>query len=661
MPETLDAVPEARQRGRRSGGRAGNIRRGGTAAIHQMPWIMPQNRDAPVEPLSAEDVERVHNGAMRILEEIGILFLNDEALSVLKDAGCDVDMTTKNVRMDRAFVMEQVKKAPHDFTITPRNPERKVHVGGDTMIFVNVSSPPNAMDLDRGRRVGDRESFRDLMKLTQYFNCIHLAGGYPVEPVDIHASIRHLDAIYDKLTLTDKVCHAYSLGPARVDDAMEMVRIAGGLSHEEFDATPRMYTNINSSSPLKHDWPMLDGAMRLARRGQPVIVTPFTLAGAMAPVTIAGAVTQQTAEALCAIALLQCVRPGTPVVYGSFTSNVDMKSGRAGLRHAGIYARDPALRADGALLRPAAPRLERLRRKCAGCPSRVGERLFALGLRHGEGKHLLSLGRLARRRADGVLRKIRHGLRDAAAGDALHEAGADHRRRHRRRRYPRGRSAQPFLRCRPHAGAIRDRLLQPVPVRLAELRDMVGGGIGRDAEARQRGVEGDSGGVRAPSPRSGDRAGTSRVRRAPQARRRRPDRFLSDRRILGQMQRRVIDAEDAPKPLGGYAQAVEIASASRILFISGQIPASPDGAVPQRFEDQARLVWQNVIAQLRAAGMTLDNLVKVTYFLSDRKYIADYRRVRQEVLGDRRIALTTIITGIFDEKWLLEIEAIAAA
>ena len=323
----LDTAAEARQRGRRSGGRAGNRMRAGTAAIHQAPWTMPQNRDAPVEPLRLEEVERIHNGAMRILEEIGILFLNEDALGVLKAAGCDVDMSSQRVRMDRAFVMEQVKKAPSRFEIHPRNPARRVEIGGDAMVFVNVSSPPNAMDLDRGRRPGDRESFRDLLKLTQYFNCIHLAGGYPVEPIDLHPSIRHLDGIYDKLTLTDKVVHAYSLGAARVEDAMEMVRIAGGLSHEEFDAAPRMYTNINSSSPLKHDWPMLDGAMRLARRGQPVIVTPFTLSGAMAPVTIAGAVAQQTAEALCAIALLQCIRPGAPVVYGSFTSNVDMKSG----------------------------------------------------------------------------------------------------------------------------------------------------------------------------------------------------------------------------------------------------------------------------------------------------------------------------------------------
>ncbi len=324
----LDASDEPQERrARRSGGRAGNLRRSGGGAIHQAPWTIPSNRDRAIEPIDAEGVERIHNAAMRILEEIGILFLNEEALGILKDAGCDVDMETQRVRMDRAFVMEQVAKAPSSFTITPRNPAHAVTVGGDNMLFVNVSSPPNAMDLDRGRRVGDRESFRDLMKLTQYFNCIHLAGGYPVEPIDIHASIRHLDAIHDKLTLTDKVVHAYSLGKERVEDAMEMVRIAGGLSHEEFEASPRMYTNINSSSPLKHDFPMLDGAMRLARRGQPVIVTPFTLAGAMAPVTIAGAVAQQTAEALCVVVLLQCIRPGTPVVYGSFTSNVDMKSG----------------------------------------------------------------------------------------------------------------------------------------------------------------------------------------------------------------------------------------------------------------------------------------------------------------------------------------------
>jgi trimethylamine--corrinoid protein Co-methyltransferase len=311
----------------RGGGHAGHARGQAAHAIQQMPWRIPLNPDRPTEPLPPEGVAAIHDAAMRVLEEIGIEFLNDEAREYLRAAGCRVEPGSPNVRMDRAFVMEQVGKAPRQFDMTPRNPERRVVMGGRHMCFGNVSSPPNAMDLDRGRRVGNIEDFRNLMRLTQYFNCIHVAGGYPVEPVDIHASVRHLDCLFDKLTLTDKVVHAYSLGPERVEDVIEMARIASGLGREEFEARPRLFTNINSSSPLKHDWPMLDGAMRFARRGQPVIVTPFTLAGAMAPVTMAGAVVLSVAEALAAIALLQVVRPGVACMIGTFTSNVDMRSG----------------------------------------------------------------------------------------------------------------------------------------------------------------------------------------------------------------------------------------------------------------------------------------------------------------------------------------------
>ncbi len=127
------------------------------------------------------------------------------------------------------------------------------------------------------------------------------------------------------------------------------------------------------------------------------------------------------------------------------------------------------------------------------------------------------------------------------------------------------------------------------------------------------------------------------------------------------MKRRDINASDAPQPVGGYSQAVELTGASRLVFVSGQIPVTADGKLPADFEAQARQAWGNLIAQLHAADMTLDNLVKVTFFLSDRKYIPEYRRVRQEVLDGRLIGLTTIITGIFDEQWLLEIEGIAAA
>jgi trimethylamine--corrinoid protein Co-methyltransferase len=318
-------MADVAERRKRAGGRAGGATRRGTAAIHQMPWRIPVNTDRPTEPLTEEGVQAIHDGAMRILEEIGIEFLNEESLEIFREAGCTVDGT--NVRMGRDWVMEMVGRAPASFTITPRNPDRAITIGGDHMVFVNVSSPPNYWDLETGKVPGTRAHCANLLRLTQYFNCIHVAGGYPVEPVDIHASVRHLDVLFDKLTLTDKVAHAYSLGKERVEDVMEMVRIAGGLPDAEFEATPRMYTNINSTSPLKHDIPMIDGCLRCIRRGQAVIVTPFTLAGAMAPVTMAGAVALSIAEALSAIALFQYVRPGCPCAIGTFTSNVDMKSG----------------------------------------------------------------------------------------------------------------------------------------------------------------------------------------------------------------------------------------------------------------------------------------------------------------------------------------------
>lgn len=314
------------KRRRRGGGRAGNAARRGGTIIEQMPWNPPVNRDRPTEPLSDAGVEAVHNGAMTILEEIGVEFLNPEAVDILRQAGCIVN--GENIRFGRDFIMEMVAKAPSTWSLTPRNPDRVLTVGDGTILFGNVSSPPSYWDLEVGRKItGTRVLYQNLLKLSQYFNCIHFVGGYPVEPQDIHPSIRHLDAMYDKLTLTDKVPHTYALGAERVEDTMEMVRISGGWSQAEFDASPKIYTNINSTSPLKHDYPMLDGWMRLARRGQGLVVTPFTLAGAMAPVTMAGAVAQSLAEGLCAVALAQYINPGVACAIGTFTSNVDMKSG----------------------------------------------------------------------------------------------------------------------------------------------------------------------------------------------------------------------------------------------------------------------------------------------------------------------------------------------
>ncbi|MGC6474215.1 MAG: trimethylamine methyltransferase family protein [Candidatus Puniceispirillaceae bacterium] len=293
----------------------------------QLPWQMPRYFDRPTEPLSADQIEAIHEASLDVIEQIGIRFLNETALDHLQRAGCSIDRSDMNVKMDRHWVMEMVRHAPSSFTVTPRNPQRKITVGDGHFIFGQVSSPPNILDSETGRRMGTREDFCNFLHLSQAFNCIHAIVGYPVEPMDLHASVRHLYATLDMLVHTDKVIHGYSLGKERIEDVMEMTRIAAGISHEEFDARPHMFTNINSSSPLKHDYPMLDGAMRLAARNQPVVITPFTLSGAMAPVTIVGAIVQQNAEALAAIALLQFINPGTPVVYGAFTSNVDMKSG----------------------------------------------------------------------------------------------------------------------------------------------------------------------------------------------------------------------------------------------------------------------------------------------------------------------------------------------
>ncbi|GAA6179335.1 trimethylamine methyltransferase family protein [Shimia sp. NS0008-38b] len=318
-----DETPTSRK-GKRGGGRAG--RRGRVSGFGQPDWRIPINTDRPTEPLSEEGVARIHDGAMRILEEIGIEFFNAESRDILKEAGCKVE--GERVFMGRAFVMEMVGKAPSSWTLTPRNPDRQLTMGDNHVLFGSVASPPNYWDLELGRKVpGTRAQCADLLRLTQFFNCMHFTSGYPVEPQDIHASIRHLDVMFDTLTLTDKVVHSYSLGKERVEDVMEMVRIAGGMTHEAFEARPHMFTNINSTSPLKHDEPMMDGWMRMARRNQGLVVTPFTLAGAMAPVTMAGAVAQSVAEALCAVALAQYIQPGVPCAIGTFTSNVDMKSG----------------------------------------------------------------------------------------------------------------------------------------------------------------------------------------------------------------------------------------------------------------------------------------------------------------------------------------------
>lgn len=284
-------------------------------------------RYAPTEVISADELESIHVASLRVLSEIGMDFLDPDARELLRAAGAQTSPDDQRVRFDPDMVLDTIKTAPATFTLHARNPEHHLQIGGDWMAFGTVGSPPNVADLDRGRRIGNRDDYQNLLRLTQSLNPVHFLAGYPVEPVDLHHSVRHLHASLDALTLTDKVIHCYSLGRQRNVDVLEMVRIARGVDDATLDREPSVFTVVNSSSPLRLDTPMLQGIMAFAARNQAVCITPFTLSGAMAPVTLAGALSEQNAEALAGMVMTQVVRPGAPVIYGGFTSNVDMQSG----------------------------------------------------------------------------------------------------------------------------------------------------------------------------------------------------------------------------------------------------------------------------------------------------------------------------------------------
>ncbi len=322
------ALPEAGATPTRSraGGRHG--KREQLAGAFEQPPFRQLKRPFPPTPLISEDeLESIHLASLRVMKEIGLDVLHEEARALMKAAGADVTPGSERVRFDADMVLEIIKTAPSEFTLHARNPAHNVIFGGNNVIFSQMASAPNCTDMDRGRRGGNREDFQNFIKLAQVHNIINTTGGYPVEPIDVHPSIRHLECLRDISLLTDKGSCCYSLGSQRNTDAIEIARLARGVSDEQLLDEPSIYSIINTNSPLKLDVPMMEGIIQMSSRGQIIIVTPFTLSGAMAPVTIAGALVQQNAEALAGIAFTQMVRKGAPVGYGGFTSNVDMKSG----------------------------------------------------------------------------------------------------------------------------------------------------------------------------------------------------------------------------------------------------------------------------------------------------------------------------------------------
>jgi trimethylamine---corrinoid protein Co-methyltransferase len=278
-----------------------------------------------MEVLSADQLEAIHLTSLRILEELGMEVMSPRALAVLKKAGADVDSSM--VRVDRGLVDEALKSTPSSFTLTPRNADKRVIMGGNHVNFGLVAGPPNVHDCERGRRPGNFQDYCDFIRLAQHFNAIHLIGNQVCAPIELPANSRHLDTYRANLLYSDRVYHCTAIGTGRALDGIRMMAISRGIDLEQMAASPGVMTIISVNSPRRFDEAMSDGLIAMAAHGQPVVITPFTLMGAMAPVSLAAALAQQNAEALFGLVLAQSVRCGTPVMYGAFTSNVDMRSG----------------------------------------------------------------------------------------------------------------------------------------------------------------------------------------------------------------------------------------------------------------------------------------------------------------------------------------------
>jgi trimethylamine--corrinoid protein Co-methyltransferase len=281
---------------------------------------------APQAVLSADAVGAIHEMALKVLEDLGIKVLLPEALALYAKGGAIADDGSQMVRIGRDMVTAALATAPRSIPLNASNPERNLCYEEGALIFSPGSGCPNVTDAVRGRRPGSLQSFEEALKLHQSFDVIHKLGP-SAEPQDIPANLRHYAMMRGQLTLGDKPLFVYARGRGQIEDSFAMIRLGLGLTDAEFDAASWCSTVINTNSPRQIDKPMAEGIIDFARAGQMSIITPFCLAGAMAPVTVEGALVLQHAECLAGITLAQLARPGAPVSYGGFSSNVDMKSG----------------------------------------------------------------------------------------------------------------------------------------------------------------------------------------------------------------------------------------------------------------------------------------------------------------------------------------------
>ncbi|MFZ1726500.1 MAG: trimethylamine methyltransferase family protein, partial [Albidovulum sp.] len=280
--------------------------------IEQTPWRRFKNPFPPIEILTPDQLDAIHDNSMRILSEIGIKVIDGRSRSILAAAGCVVDEGQELVCFDPELVVETIAHAPAKSELHARNSAYNLTLGGDEIIFSSVMCPPFANDLDRGRRSGTFDEMCEFVKVVHSINAVHQAGGGGFEPLDLPPETRHLDVGYAHATLTDKTWKAWSNGAERSRDAIAMAKIMMGFSDADLIAKPVITAPINTNSPLMIDTAMAEGIVEMARLGQPLVIAPFTMAGAMSPATEAGALSVQNAEALAGVFLAQAVRKGAP-------------------------------------------------------------------------------------------------------------------------------------------------------------------------------------------------------------------------------------------------------------------------------------------------------------------------------------------------------------
>ncbi|TCK98959.1 trimethylamine--corrinoid protein Co-methyltransferase [Shimia isoporae] len=307
--------------------RRGGRRRPRTAAsdaVRKVDYHNLRNPFPQMKVFSDDRIAAIHDASLTVLRDLGIKVLLPEAREIFRKAGARV--VGEMVYINRDLVDASLLTAPRSFRCKAGTRAKDLNMEPGALFFQPGAGAPHATDLKRGRRPGTGQDFREFVQITQAFDVLHMIPPV-VEPQDIPMNLRHYFMMDAQLTLANKLPFVFSRGTPQVMESFEMIRDFRGLSDVDFAADSHCYTIINTNSPRTLDVPMAQGLIDFARHGQVSIVTPFTLMGAMAPITVAGALTLSHAEALASIALTQLTNPGAPVCYGTFTSNVDMKSG----------------------------------------------------------------------------------------------------------------------------------------------------------------------------------------------------------------------------------------------------------------------------------------------------------------------------------------------